>query len=184
MTRRRRRPPRAQPRWLRGEVLGVLSRRTPCCSPGTIRENIAYARPDASDAEVEAARARARAGRRVHRRAARRLRHGARGDGGGLSVGQKQRVAIARALLKAPRVLLLDEPTSALDPNSEAAVQQALDRLVVGRTVLVIAHRLSTVKAADTIAVLLGGRIVEQGTHDALGEKRAYAEMVRTQLRE
>ena len=172
-----------QPRWLRGEVLGVVSQ-DPVLLPGTIRENIAYARPDASDAEVEAA---ARAANAHEFIAA--LHDGydtvLAGDGGGLSVGQKQRVAIARALLKAPRVLLLDEPTSALDPNSEAAVQQALDRLVVGRTVLVIAHRLSTVKAADTIAVLLGGRIVEQGTHDELIAKNgAYAEMVRTQLRE
>ena len=95
-------------------------------------------------------------------------------------MGQRQRIAIARALLKEPRVLLLDEPTSALDPESEALVQQALERLMQGRTVLVVAHRLSTVQTADQIAVLHGGAIVEQGTHQALMRTGGrYATMVR-----
>ena len=104
------------------------------------------------------------------------------GGSGGLSVGQRQRLAIARALLKDPKVLLLDEPTSALDPAAEKAVQQALDRLSEGRTTLVVAHRLSTVRRADSIAVLYGGRIVEQGTHDELVKRDGvYAGMVRSQ---
>jgi ATP-binding cassette subfamily B protein len=85
-----------------------------------------------------------------------------------LSGGQKQRVAIARALLKDPRVLVLDEATSALDAESEHLVQDALDRLMKGRTTVVIAHRLSTVRDADRVVVLDGGKAVQQGTHDEL----------------
>lgn len=81
-----------------------------------------------------------------------------------LSGGQKQRVAIARAILKDPRILLLDEATSALDAESERVVQEALDRVMVNRTTVVVAHRLSTVKNADMIAVVHQGKIVEQGT--------------------
>jgi len=91
------------------------------------------------------------------------------GDGGGrLSGGQRQRLSIARALYKDPPILLLDEATSALDTESEQLVQQAIDRLMVNRTVLVIAHRLSTVRHADRILVLDAGRITESGTHDEL----------------
>ncbi|MGI5177657.1 ATP-binding cassette domain-containing protein [Dactylosporangium sp. CA-152071] len=85
-----------------------------------------------------------------------------------LSGGQRQRLAIARALVRDPRVLLLDEATSALDSESEALVQEALTRLMRGRTTFVVAHRLATVRNADRVAVLSGGRLAELGTHDEL----------------
>ncbi|KAL1824962.1 hypothetical protein DCAR_0313068 [Daucus carota subsp. sativus] len=100
-----------------------------------------------------------------------------------LSGGQKQRVAIARALLMNPRILLLDEATSALDAESEYLVQDAMDSLMNGRTVLVIAHRLSTVKTANTVAVISDGQIVERGTHDELLDKNGiYTSLVKRQL--
>lgn len=101
-----------------------------------------------------------------------------------LSGGQKQRIAIARAILMNPRILLLDEATSALDAESEFLVQQALDRIMIGRSVLVIAHRLSTVKNAHQVVVLEKGKVVEVGTHQELIqiENGSYAKLVQRQL--
>ena len=133
----------------------------------TIRENIRYGRLEATDAEVEAAAEAANATEFVSRLPQRwDTIVGERGVR--LSVGQRQRVAIARAILRDGRILLLDEATSSLDNESEYLVQQALDRLMRGRTTIVIAHRLSTVERADRILVLDRGRIVEQGTHQEL----------------
>ncbi|MBV1703308.1 MAG: ABC transporter ATP-binding protein [Hyphomicrobiales bacterium] len=134
---------------------------------GTVRDNIRLGRLEATDAEVEAAARDAFAHDFIVS-----LRSGYDaqvGEGGGrLSGGQRQRIAIARAILKRAPILLLDEATSALDGESEHAVQTALDRLSVGRTTLVIAHRLSTVRNADRIVVLDGGRVVETGAHAEL----------------
>ena len=100
-----------------------------------------------------------------------------------LSGGQKQRIAIARAIIKDPSVLLLDEATSALDAESEHVVQEALDRLMVGRTTVVVAHRLSTVRAAQQIVVVDGGGIADTGTHDELLARcKIYRKLVKRQL--
>ena len=101
-----------------------------------------------------------------------------------LSGGQKQRMAIARAVIKNARILLLDEATSALDAKSEQLVQDALDNLMAGRTTIVVAHRLSTIQAADSIAVVYKGKLIEEGTHDELLiADGAYARLVATQMK-
>lgn len=149
----------------------------------TIRNNIAYGRPGASQAEIEAA-ARAANAHDFIMRLPRGYDTVVGERGGVLSGGERQRIAIARALLKDPPILILDEATSALDAESEALVQEALSRLIRGRTTFVIAHRLSTVVGADRIVVLKGGRIVEEGTHDELIRRNGhYAALVHVQSR-
>ena len=136
---------------------------------GTVRENIAYGRPDATDAQIVEAARRANIHEFVMG-----LPEGydtfVGERGARLSGGQKQRIAIARVFLRNPRILILDEATSALDNESERAIQASLEELSEGRTTLVIAHRLSTIRGADLIAVVEDGRVVEQGTHDELLE--------------
>jgi subfamily B ATP-binding cassette protein MsbA len=151
---------------------------------GSVAENIRYGRLDATDAEVEAA---ARAANAHDFIAALDAGYGTPvGDRGQrLSGGQRQRIAIARAILKDPPILLLDEATSALDNESERLVQEALDRLMQGRTTLIVAHRLSTIRAAHRIAVLDDGWLVELGTHDELLERDGlYARLWRLQFAE
>jgi ATP-binding cassette subfamily B protein len=150
-------------------VVGIVSQETYLLHT-TVRENLRYAKPDATDAQIEAAARAARihdllaslpdgydtvVGSRGHR----------------FSGGEKQRIAIARTLLRNPRILVLDEATSALDTETERAVQEAFDRLAEGRTTITIAHRLSTVRHADQIVVLDHGRVVERGTHEELLEE-------------
>jgi subfamily B ATP-binding cassette protein MsbA len=167
---------------LRGAI-GVVPQE-PALFSGTIRENIAYARPGASDAEIEEAARAAHAHEFVER-----LPSGYEtlvGERGvKLSGGQRQRVAIARAILKDPAVLVLDEATSNLDTESERLIEDALSRLLVGRTTLIIAHRLSTVRRADRLVVLDRGRIVEEGSHtELLARGGLYARLYQRQFRE
>jgi len=153
------------PRSLREQV-GVVSQE-PVLFATTIADNIRYGKRDATDEEVrDAAGAANAAGFIDEFPDGYNTLVGERGVR--LSGGQKQRIAIARAVLKDPRILVLDEATSALDAESEHLVQEALDRLMHGRTTLVIAHRLSTVRDADKVVVLANGRIAEAGTHDEL----------------
>lgn len=134
---------------------------------GTIRENIAYGRPGATEDEIIEAAVQANAWDFIQSFPDK-LETVVGERGVQLSGGQRQRIAIARAVLKNPRILILDEATSSLDSESERLVQEALEKLMEGRTSLVIAHRLSTVRKADKIIVLSGGKIVEQGTHTEL----------------
>jgi len=168
------------PKWLRQRV-GVVAQE-PLLFSTTIGDNIRYGDPDATQEDVERAARIANAHDFVSA-----LKHGYDtkvGERGvQLSGGQKQRIAIARAVLKNPKVLILDEATSALDAESEHLVQEALGRLLEGRTTLIIAHRLSTVKNADRVLVLDDGRIVQQGTHAALvGEAGLYRQLIERQF--
>ncbi len=166
--------------WFRGHV--GLVEQEPLLMSMSVRDNIIYGRADADSGEVEDAAITANAhdfilafpdgyDTEVGER------------GVQLSGGQKQRVAIARAVLRDPRILILDEATSALDAESEHQVQQALERLMQGRTTLIIAHRLSTVMRADRVVVLDGGRVIEAGTHSELmGANGAYRQLVERQF--
>ncbi|MFV0286700.1 MAG: ATP-binding cassette domain-containing protein, partial [Demequina sp.] len=145
---------------------------------GSVRENVTYGRASVSDEQVIAALKDAHAWDFVEDMGG---LDGAIGQSGTrLSGGQRQRLTIARAMVRDPAVLVLDEATSALDPSSERAVKDALARLMQGRTTLVVAHRLSTIEAADRIVVLSEGHIVEQGDHPTLmAAGGAYAAMQR-----
>ena len=167
---------------LRSQV-GIVLQETTLFS-GTIRDNIAYGRPDAGDEEViEAAKAAQAHDFIVEMPDGYRTRVGERGIG--LSGGQRQRIAIARALLIDPHILILDDSTSSVDAETEYQIQQALERLMVGRTSFVIAQRISTVRHADLIIVLDQGRLAATGTHQQLlAESPLYAEILYSQLRE
>jgi subfamily B ATP-binding cassette protein MsbA len=164
-------------------LLGVVSQDTVLLND-TVHANIGYGRPGATRAQVEAAAQAANASEFI---AGLPLGYdtllGERGTR--LSGGQRQRIAIARALLRDPPILVLDEATSALDTQSERLVQEAIDRLMQDRTVLVIAHRLATVRHADTIVVLDQGRVVEQGSHEELFRAgRLYRRLYDLQFRD
>jgi ATP-binding cassette subfamily B protein len=168
-------------KWLRRQIGMVLQE--PYLFHGTISENISYGNPDASEDQIMAAARAANA-------------HdfivgfpdgydtmvGERGQS--LSGGERQRISIARAILHNPRILILDEATSSVDTETEKQIQEALDRLVEGRTTIAIAHRLSTLQAASRLVVLEKGRIVEQGSHEELVDKEngVYAKLHKTQV--
>jgi ATP-binding cassette subfamily B protein len=172
--------PELDAEWLRRQV-GVVAQE-PLLFSTTVADNIRYGRPEATDAEVEAAAKAANAHAFISTfKEQYQTLVGERGIQ--LSGGQKQRVAIARAVLKDPRILILDEATSALDAESEHLVREALERLMKGRTTLVIAHRLSTVKDADRVVVLDGGRIAQMGRHaELVGEEGLYRRLVERQF--
>lgn len=149
---------------------------------GTIRENIAMARPDAGEEEIVAAAKASHADSFI-----RRLPKGydtvISEDGGGLSQGQKQLLCISRVMLAIPPMLILDEATSSIDTRTEQSIQKAFARLMEGRTSFIVAHRLSTIQNADLILVMKDGRIIEQGTHDALLRKGGfYAQLYQSQF--
>ena len=157
--------------WLHSAIGYVLQ--TPHLFSGTLRENLLYGNPGATEAEIRAALARVGAAE-----VADRLEHGLDtdvGEGGDLlSTGEKQLISFARAILADPRILVLDEATASVDTITEQKIQSAIDTIIRGRTSIVIAHRLSTVKHADVILVVQHGKIVEQGRHNELMAKQGY----------
>ncbi|XP_045448213.1 ATP-dependent translocase ABCB1 [Melitaea cinxia] len=166
-------------RWLRAQI-GLVGQE-PVLFSTTIRENIRYGREDATDEDIEKVARQANAHEFIMK-----LPSGydtlVGERGASLSGGQKQRIAIARALVRNPRILLLDEATSALDTSSEAKVQKALDKAQEGRTTIVVAHRLSTIRNVDKIYVFKSGNIVECGSHEELiSQKGHYYDMVMLQ---
>lgn len=187
------------PSWLRGRAIGYINQE-PVLFATSIMENIRYGKPSATDHEVMEAAKLANADEFIRSFPnGYATRVGERGVT--ISGGQKQRIAIARALIKNPSILILDEATSALDAESERVVQEALDRVAAGRTVLIVAHRLSTIQNADIIAVVANGTIAEVllfspnhlisrfilylqqvGTHKGLIEKKGlYWNLIRQQ---
>ncbi|KAK7264795.1 hypothetical protein RJT34_32406 [Clitoria ternatea] len=169
-----------QLKWIRQKI-GLVSQE-PVLFTCSIKENIAYGKDGATDEEIRAAAELANAAKFIDK-----LPQGldtmVGEHGTQLSGGQKQRVAIARAILKDPRILLLDEATSALDAESERIVQEALDRIMINRTTVIVAHRLSTIRNANTIAVIHQGKIVERGAHSELikDPNGAYSQLIRLQ---
>merc|ERR1711871_788428 len=165
-----------QLQWFRKQI--SLGSQEPVLFATSIRENILYGKPDATEKEVLAAAEAANAHGFISKLpAGYDTLCGERGTQ--LSGGQKQRIAIARAIIRSPKVLLLDEATSALDSESEVIVQEALDRVMRGRTTIVIAHRLNTIRNADMIAVMEKGELMETGSHDELLHKKgAYCDLV------
>ncbi|KZV40214.1 hypothetical protein F511_27600 [Dorcoceras hygrometricum] len=169
-----------QLKWIRSKI-GLVSQE-PALFTASIKDNIAYGKDGATTEEIRAAAELANASKFIDK-----LPQGldtmVGEHGTQLSGGQKQRVAIARAILKDPRILLLDEATSALDQESERIVQEALDRVMVNRTTIIVAHRLSTVRNAHMIAVIHKGRVIEKGTHTELvqNSEGAYSQLIRLQ---
>eukprot|EP00262_Sarcandra_glabra_P003246 TRINITY_DN13862_c0_g1_i1.p1 TRINITY_DN13862_c0_g1~~TRINITY_DN13862_c0_g1_i1.p1 ORF type:complete len:1254 (+),score=143.38 TRINITY_DN13862_c0_g1_i1:192-3953(+) len=167
-------------KWLRGQI-GLVNQE-PALFATSIRENILYGKDDATVEEIMRATKLSEAISFINNLPDRyETQVGERGIQ--LSGGQKQRIAISRAILRNPSILLLDEATSALDAESEKSVQEALDRVMIGRTTVIVAHRLSTIRNADIIAVVQDGKIVESGTHDSLvsDTHSAYAALTRLQ---
>jgi ABC-type multidrug transport system fused ATPase/permease subunit len=156
-------------RWLRSQI-GVVNQE-PILFATTIKENIGFGKPDATDEEIQLAAKNANAHDFIMKLPDK-YNTDVGNRGSQLSGGQKQRIAIARALVRNPKILLLDEATSALDNESEAIVQAALDKASVGRTTIIVAHRLSTIRNADTIHALDAGRVVESGSHSQLMKKK------------
>ncbi|KAI3449334.1 hypothetical protein Pfo_005999 [Paulownia fortunei] len=169
-----------QLKWIRSKI-GLVSQE-PVLFMGSIKENISYGKDGATDQEIRTAAELANAAKFIDK-----LPQGldtmVGEHGTQLSGGQKQRIAIARAILKDPRILLLDEATSALDAESERIVQEALDRIMINRTTVIVAHRLTTVRNANIIAVIHKGKMVEKGTHSELLEdpEGAYSQLIRLQ---
>lgn len=162
--------------------IGIVPQ-VPFLFAGTVADNIRYGRPDASDAEVEQAARQIGGGEWIDL-----LEHGLQTQvgerGSSLSMGQRQLVALARVLLHDPSILILDEATASVDPFTEVQIQEGLDRVMEGRTSIIIAHRLSTVRHADRIIVLKAGRIIEEGNHASLLRQGGhYAELFNTYFR-